>query len=423
MLPCQQSSKNKWSLLRRVPLLWEDPEDELSFFMGFEGRGEDDVLSRGQTETCRDLSQVNVGLAFGFGGRVEEEVLLQMLILSTHLWMETNKPWEWNESVEMKWDGNELPPHTTVWRYRSLWGKPPSPRWTYLLWYLQRRHRRSSASLNGHQLIHSREDQRGLCVHYLVDGEPDGEELGPLMALHPPTFLHQSHDDGAGQPFVLWVIVLLIELQPVLRVRPKCVCATQSKSACCHRNLYTEEYDSVFLRYESRDNQTWEVPAATSRAPSHPPTLIYRHWPAMSFITLECVGGQVTHLQLSVVLLEIIETHPGGGKPKGKFVGEILYFWFLEKSQWFNHLIDFMVQWLTTEENKPKWGVTLKVSLGPTHQNSLVSTVCFRRFVLSPTEMVDHSFELWRETNTFISILLISCTFTTAWSYMGNNVI
>lgn len=76
----------------------------------------------------------------------------------------------------------------------------------------------------------------------------------------------------------------------------------------------------------------------------------------MSFITLECVRGQITHLQLSVVLLEIVETHPGGERPKGKFVGEILHFWFLEKSQWLKQ-IDFMVQWLTTEENKPKLGV------------------------------------------------------------------
>lgn len=62
---------------------------------------------------------------------------------------------------------------------------------------------------------------------YLVDGKSDGEESGPLMALHPSTFLHQSHDDGADHLPVLWVVILLVQLQPILRVRPKCVCETQ----------------------------------------------------------------------------------------------------------------------------------------------------------------------------------------------------
>lgn len=59
--------------------------------MGFKGRGKDDVLSRRQTDTLCYLPKVNVGLAFSFGGCVQEEVLLQMLMLSTHLWKERNQ--------------------------------------------------------------------------------------------------------------------------------------------------------------------------------------------------------------------------------------------------------------------------------------------------------------------------------------------
>ena len=66
-----------------------------------------------------------------------------------------------------------------------------------------------------------------LCDQYLVDGKSDGEELGPLVALHPATFLHQSHDHGAGRLAVLGVVVLLGQLQPILRVRPESVCETQ----------------------------------------------------------------------------------------------------------------------------------------------------------------------------------------------------
>lgn len=80
-----------WSLLRRAPLLREDPENELSLLMGFKGRGDDDILSWRQTESLCYLPQVYVGLAFGFGGCVQEEVLLQMLIQPTHLWMERNQ--------------------------------------------------------------------------------------------------------------------------------------------------------------------------------------------------------------------------------------------------------------------------------------------------------------------------------------------
>lgn len=80
------------SLLRCALLLREDPEDELSLLVGFKGGGDDDVLSGRQTETLCHFPQVNVRLTFSLGGCIEEEVLLQMLILPFHLWVEV---WRW----------------------------------------------------------------------------------------------------------------------------------------------------------------------------------------------------------------------------------------------------------------------------------------------------------------------------------------
>lgn len=50
------------------------------------------------------------------------------------------------------------------------------------------------------------------CDQDLVDGKPDGKKSSPLVALHPPSFLHQSHDEGAGPLAVLEVVVLLVQL-------------------------------------------------------------------------------------------------------------------------------------------------------------------------------------------------------------------
>lgn len=49
------------------------------------------------------------------------------------------------------------------------------------------------------------------------------------MTLHPSTFLHQSHDDSAGDLLVLRVIILFIQLQPILRIGPECVCKTDNR--------------------------------------------------------------------------------------------------------------------------------------------------------------------------------------------------
>jgi len=53
--------------------------------VGFKGRGDDDVLPGGQAEALGYLAQVDVGLAFGLGRSVEEEVFPQMLLATTHL--------------------------------------------------------------------------------------------------------------------------------------------------------------------------------------------------------------------------------------------------------------------------------------------------------------------------------------------------
>lgn len=61
------------------------------------------------------------------------------------------------------------------------------------------------------------------CEGHLVDGKTNGEESGPLLPLHPSALLHQSHDHSAGLLPALRVVVLLIELQTILRVGPECV--------------------------------------------------------------------------------------------------------------------------------------------------------------------------------------------------------
>lgn len=64
--------------------------------MGFKGGGDDDVLSWRKMDALRHLPQVNVGLTFSFGGVVQEEVLLQVLILSKHLWKEIYQMVGWD---------------------------------------------------------------------------------------------------------------------------------------------------------------------------------------------------------------------------------------------------------------------------------------------------------------------------------------
>lgn len=79
-----------------------------------------------------------------------------------------------------------------------------------------------------YQLLDARQSPKSwLGDHYLVDGKSNSEKFGTFMALHPSTFLHQRHDDSAEHLPVLWVVVLLIQLQSILRVCPKRVCKTQ----------------------------------------------------------------------------------------------------------------------------------------------------------------------------------------------------
>lgn len=80
----------------------------------------------------------------------------------------------------------------------------------------------------------------GLCDSYLIDRKSNGQESRPLLALHPSAFLHQSHDKSARPAPVLRVVVLLEQLQPVLRVGPECVCKTQGRALetkASHRDI------------------------------------------------------------------------------------------------------------------------------------------------------------------------------------------
>lgn len=69
----------------------------------------------------------------------------------------------------------------------------------------------------------------GSCDQYFINGKSNGEKSRSLMTLHPSTFLHQSHDDCAGDLLVLWVVILFIQLQPILRIGPERVCKTDNR--------------------------------------------------------------------------------------------------------------------------------------------------------------------------------------------------
>lgn len=152
----------------------------------------------------------------------------------------------------------------------------------------------------------------GLPDSYFIDGKSDGKESRPLLALHPSTFLHQSHDQSARPLPVLWVVVLLIQLQPILRVGPERVCKTQGRALetkASHQDIQSR------IRYDCRcdaknPRPTWEIPATASRVASHPAALVDRHGPAVPLVALQGVGRQVTQLQLCEVALEVFERHP-----------------------------------------------------------------------------------------------------------------
>lgn len=55
---------------------------------------------------------------------------------------------------------------------------------------------------------------------------------------------------------------------------------------------------------------TWVVPAASSGAAPHPATFVHWNRPLVNLIVLQGVGGEVTDLDLGVVLLEVLEWHP-----------------------------------------------------------------------------------------------------------------
>lgn len=147
------------------------------------------------------------------------------------------------------------------------------------------------------------------CYSYFIDWKSDGQESRTLVTLHPSTFLHQSYDKSARPVATLRVVVLLVQLQPVLRVGPERACKTQRTTTWLHLHLST----GFFLGIRSKlkiSGPTWEIPATASRVASNPATLVDRHRPTVSLIALQCVGRQVTHLQLCEIALEVFKRHP-----------------------------------------------------------------------------------------------------------------
>lgn len=58
------------------------------------------------------------------------------------------------------------------------------------------------------------------------------------------------------------------------------------------------------------DGGTWVVPAAPGGAASHPAAFVHRNCPLVNLIVLQGVRGEITDLDLGVVLLEVFERHP-----------------------------------------------------------------------------------------------------------------
>lgn len=71
---------------------------------------------------------------------------------------------------------------------------------------------------------------------HLIDGEANGEEIGPQLPVLAPVLLHQRHQEAANHLRVVRVIVLLQELQTVLRVGPESICPPR-KETCIQRGL------------------------------------------------------------------------------------------------------------------------------------------------------------------------------------------
>ena len=77
-----------------------------------------------------------------------------------------------------------------------------------------------------------------------------------------------------------------------------------------------DELIGLHVSGDTEDVGTWEVPAAPCGAASHPAALVHRHAPAVPLVALQCVGREVTHLQLGVAILEALKGHPVEGKKR-----------------------------------------------------------------------------------------------------------
>lgn len=199
-----------------------------------------------------------------------------------------------------------------------------SLRLSYLLWHLQRNEgnirvkvlKKTLKRLNYIKTLCKKRSTRStlkVChtissSGHLVNGESDGEEVGAHLALFPPVLLHQSHHEGAAHLVVLGIVVLLQQTKAVLRVGPEGVCGT-------FHFVLNERFPALF--FDALDGTcrvrrgTWVVPAAPRGAALHPATLVHRNRPLVDLVVLQGVGGEVTDLDLGVVLLKVLERHPG----------------------------------------------------------------------------------------------------------------
>ena len=66
---------------------------------------------------------------------------------------------------------------------------------------------------------------RSPCALHLIDAEADGVHVLAHLPLPPSVLLNEPHQEGAAALPILLVLILLLQLDQVLRVHPECVCS------------------------------------------------------------------------------------------------------------------------------------------------------------------------------------------------------
>lgn len=220
--------------------LREHPHVKVSVLVGLKGGGDDEVLSRGETEVGAHLSEVDEGLRACFRWVPQEEVSLQMHLPFARVLG------KWHACKTVTWE-HPVPLlltyhfffYTTLYLFLYFVNIP-----TFSL---------NNHSAPGNTLI----KHLHLCIHtssgsykkaktnqmseyvkcykynlhyfivtlkgppYLIDGKANGLHVLPHFPHPPSVLLHQAHDDGAALLAIIGVIIHILQLYDKLRIHPE----------------------------------------------------------------------------------------------------------------------------------------------------------------------------------------------------------